>query len=138
MDDEQKDGFERYPQAPDLKRVHELRKRLRHDKAESESDDDPADSRLGRRYGKTAKDIGTYTMIPSLMIAGPVVGYLLGRGFEKLFGGEPWGAVVCMLLGVVAAFRQVFLLLQRKGRQDKYRQDKERQDEGRQNKTPRE
>lgn len=119
MDDEQKDGVERYPRAPDLKRVNVLRERLRRDNAERDTDDAPAASGLGRRFGKTAQDIGAYTMIPSLMIAGPVVGYLLGRGFEKLFGGEPWGAVVGMLLGVVAAFREVFLLLQRKARKDK-------------------
>ena len=101
-----------YPESPDLKQVAELRARLRTDKAES-GVSGPA-GRFNKKAGKSAKDIGTYTLIPSLMVAGPVVGYLVGRGAENYLGGEPWGAVIGMLVGVVAAFRQVFLLLARK------------------------
>ncbi len=119
MDQEEKDGFESYPEPPDLGRVHKLRARIVTDKAETEAGVTEADSRLNRKVGKTAKDIGTYTLIPSLMLAGPVVGYLLGHLVEKQFGGEPWGAVIGMLAGVVAAFRQVFLLLSRKSRPPK-------------------
>jgi len=115
LNQDEKDGLEPYPTTPDLERVHELRERLRTDKAELDATSDGPDSRLNRKVGKTARDIGTYTLIPSLMIAGPVVGYVLGRLVEKYFGGEPWGAVCGMLLGVVAAFRQVFLLLKRSG-----------------------
>ena len=113
MDDDKED-LEAYPKAPDLKRVHELRSRLRADKADMDASGTGPDSRLNRKVGKTAKDIGTYTLIPSLMVAGPVVGYFLGRLVEKYVSIEPWGAVVGMLLGVVAAFREVFLLLKRK------------------------
>jgi len=110
-EDEDKDL---YPKTPDIKRVDDLRARLRADKAESDAGGSGPVSRLNRRAGKTAKDIGTYTLIPSLMVAGPVVGYFVGRGVEKYLGGEPWGAVIGMLLGVVASFREVFLLLKRK------------------------
>lgn len=117
LDKEEKDNIEVYPEAPDLKRVRELRDRMRTDKAEMDASGTGPDSRLNRKVGKTAKDIGTYTLIPSLMVAGPVVGYFLGRLVEKYAAIEPWGAVCGMLLGVVAAFRQVFLLLKRKGKQ---------------------
>lgn len=109
LKDDEKDDI--YPSIPDLKRVDDLRARLRSDKAESNAGNE---SRLNRKVSKSAKDIGTYTLIPSLMVAGPVVGYFVGRGIEKYVGGEPWGAVIGMLFGVVAAFRQVFLLLARK------------------------
>ncbi len=112
--DEEKEDFEVYPDAPDLKRVHELRSRLRADKADMDASGTGPDSRLNRKVGKTAKDIGTYTLIPSLMVAGPVVGYFLGRLVEKFASIEPWGAVGGMLLGVVAGFREVILLLKRK------------------------
>jgi len=69
---------------------------------------------MGNKFGQTVGEISKYTLIPSLMIAGPVVGYLLGRAVEKYIGGAPWGTVTGMLVGVVAAFRQVFLLLNRK------------------------
>lgn len=117
MDKEEEDNIEVYPEAPDLKRVHELRDRMRTDKAEMDASGTGPDSRLNRKLGKTAKDIGTYTLIPSLMVAGPVVGFFLGRLVEKFAAIEPWGAVGGMLLGVVAAFRQVFLLLKRKSEQ---------------------
>lgn len=110
--DEQPDRFRGYPDAPDLKRVQELRQRLR-----TEQTARSRPSRVTHKVGKSARDLGTYTLIPSLMIAGPIVGFLLGRGVEKLWGGEPWGGVIGLLVGVVAAFREVILLLKRK--QDK-------------------
>ena len=54
-----------------------------------------------------------------MMIAGPLVGYLLGKGLENLFGGQPWPSVAGMLFGLVAGFRQVYLLLVRKGRSER-------------------
>lgn len=104
-----------YPEAPDMTRVHALRERLRKEKAHSDAESAGPQGRLNRKVGKTARDIGTYTLIPSLMIAGPVVGYALGLGWQHFWGGAPWGVVVGMLLGVVAAFRQVILLLSKKG-----------------------
>ena len=114
LDQKKKDGPGPYPESPDLERVQELRARLRLDKAKTDATGVGPDSRLNRKVGKTARDIGTYTLIPSLMVAGPVVGYLLGHLVQKYIGGEPWGEVVGMLVGMVAAFRQVFLLLKRK------------------------
>jgi len=104
-----------YPEAPDLKRVRDLRARLHADKVAMEKDGAGPGNRRTSRIGKTAKDIGTYTLIPSLMVAGPVVGYALGHLVEKTIGGEPWSVAGGMLLGIVASFRQVFLLLKRQG-----------------------
>ncbi len=108
------DDFKPYPKAPDLKRVRELRGRLRTDKAETVG----TPSSGVRKAGRAARDIGSYTLIPSLMIAGPVVGYVLGHLVEKYLGGAPWGGVIGLLVGVVAAFREVFLLLKRKSEAD--------------------
>ena len=87
--------IEGLPEPPDPARVHELRKQMRQD-------------RSGR-----ARDVGTYTLSPMLMLAGPVVGWVLGLLVQRRWGGEPWGAVIGMLVGLVAGFRQVFLLLTR-------------------------
>jgi F0F1-type ATP synthase assembly protein I len=101
------------PEPPDLSKVRDLRRRM-------------SANRAGRRKrstsaerGKQARDIGTYTIIPMMMVAGPLVGYLLGKGLENLFGGQPWPTVAGMLFGLVAAFRQIYLLLARKGRRDR-------------------
>jgi F0F1-type ATP synthase assembly protein I len=104
------------PEPPDLGKVRSLRARMKDDRSGS--------GRGGPRgYGsdraKQARDIGAYTIIPMMMVAGPVVGYLLGKGWENLFGGEPWPGVVGLLVGLVAAFRQIFILLAERSRDDR-------------------
>lgn len=102
------------PEPPDMAKVNDLRERMDRDRS-------ARGGAAGRRIikkdrGKQARDIGTYTIIPMMMIAGPLVGYLMGKGVENIFGGEPWPGVVGMLFGMVAAFRQVFLLLAERGK----------------------
>jgi F0F1-type ATP synthase assembly protein I len=101
------------PEPPDLAKVRDLRERIERDRAER-----GGTGRSGGR-GKQARDIGTYTIIPMMMIAGPLVGYLLGKGVENMFGGEPWPGVIGMLFGMVAAFRQIFLLLADRAKRDR-------------------
>ena len=104
------------PEPPDMAKVRDLRERM---------EDDRADRRrgrgrgLGKETGKQARDIGTFTIIPMMMVAGPLVGYLLGKGFASMFGGEPWPEVVGLLVGLVAAFRQIFLLLAERARRER-------------------
>ena len=103
-----------YPNPPDLQQVDALRTRLRAERAEMNEDITSPQGRMNRSVGKRAKDLGAYTLIPSLMMAGPFVGYAMGRFAERYIEIEPWGAVVGMLVGMAAAFREVFLLLKRK------------------------
>ena len=101
------------PEPPDMAKVNELRERIDKDRSARRG---TGRGVLKKDSGKQARDIGTYTIIPMMMIAGPLVGYLLGKGVENIFGGEPWPGVVGMLFGMVAAFRQVFLLLAERGK----------------------
>jgi F0F1-type ATP synthase assembly protein I len=105
-------GGRPYPEPPDLARVQRLRDKLQKDRATKDSGP-PRMSRLGvsKLSGKQARDIGAYTLIPMLMVAGPLVGFLLGTWIEEKWGGTPWPTTVGVLLGLVAGFRQVFLLL---------------------------
>ena len=64
--------------------------------------------------GKAARDIGMYTIIPMMMVVGPVIGYLLGHFLEGRLGGAPWLSVGGTLFGLVAAFRQIYLMLSRR------------------------
>ena len=104
------------PEPPDLSKVRDLRQRMKKDRAERRG----SRRGLGRGVptGKQGRDIGTYTIIPMMMLAGPLVGYLLGKGLENMFGGEPWPGVAGMLFGMVAAFRQIFLLLADRAKRD--------------------
>jgi MFS family permease len=74
---------------------------------------------LGRdpeQRGKLIRDIGTYTIIPIMMVVGPILGWWIGRQIETQWGGYPWPSVGGALFGLVAAVRQIFLILTQKGR----------------------
>ncbi len=111
---------EGFPDRPDGKLVDSMRQQLRAERATRQDPSKrPAMDRYTAKVGKSAKDIGTYTLIPMMMLAGPAVGYLLGMLAENQWGGAPWTSVGGLLFGLVAAFRQIFILLARKAEADK-------------------
>lgn len=110
---------EGFPERPDAKKVDVLRQQLKNDKhSRTNPTNAPAASKYATKVGKQARDIGAYTLIPSLMLAGPAVGYGLGWLVEKQWGGAPWTSVFGLLFGLVAAFRQIFIILAKKARAD--------------------
>ncbi len=112
------------PEPPDLARVHDLRRRLRADRRERAGQPAAfplAGAHTAEEAGRRARDIGAYTIIPMMMFVGPAIGYLVGIGAERVFGGKPWWSLAGILWGLFAAFRQIYLLLKR--RTDKPRTD---------------
>jgi F0F1-type ATP synthase assembly protein I len=106
-------GRRELPESPDPARVEDLRRRLRQERrARSPLPGGRSNEETGRR----ARDIGIYTIIPMMMLAGPAIGYLLGLGAERVFGARPWLSLAGMLWGMLAAFRQVYLILKERGR----------------------
>lgn len=57
--------------------------------------------------------IGIYTAIPTMMIVGPVLGWLLGRWAGGRWGHASTFEAAGALLGLAAAFRQVVLIFRR-------------------------
>ena len=57
------------------------------------------------------KQIGALTVVPIILLTGPVVGYFIGDGFDRKFQSSPWCTVLFVALGFVAAGREVFRLL---------------------------
>jgi F0F1-type ATP synthase assembly protein I len=51
--------------------------------------------------------------IPSLLVAAPLVGFLLGRWLDRRFATEPKLTILGVLLGFVAAGRETYLILRR-------------------------
>ena len=101
-----------YPEPPDPKRIAEMRAKLDQEQARRRADHPPTGTRfLGRFDGDQLRNVGTYTLIPAMLLAGPAVGYGLGWLVERRWGGSPWGVTVGALVGLVAAFRQIFLIL---------------------------
>ena len=108
---------EGFPERPDLKKVEDLRSSMRKERA---ARDAAGRSRLMGRFNekaaKQARDIGSYTLIPMMMLAGPAVGYGLGWLVEKQFGGKPWVSVFGILFGLAAAFYQIIILINKNSR----------------------
>ncbi|MBM4130088.1 AtpZ/AtpI family protein [bacterium] len=105
-------GRRELPEPPDPARVDDLRRRLRSDRRDrARGTGGLPNAETGRR----AREIGIYTIIPMMMIVGPAIGYLLGLGAERVFGGKPWPSLAGMLWGMLAAFRQVYLILKERG-----------------------
>ena len=111
---------EGFPERPDGKKVDILREKMKSEKANrADMSKRSSMDRYTTKVGKSAKDIGTYTLIPMMMLAGPAVGYILGMLAENQWGGAPWTGVGGLLFGLVAAFRQIFILLAKKAKADK-------------------
>jgi F0F1-type ATP synthase assembly protein I len=70
------------------------------------------ESRLQKK-ARSARSLGFYTLIPTMMGVGPLLGYLLGSSLERRFGHAPWISFGCVILGAVASVRQIILLLRR-------------------------
>ncbi len=103
------------PEPPDMRKVHALRKKIRADRGKEHNyHRTPLHDRFTRDGGRSARDIGSYTMIPMMMLVGPVIGFLMGHYVEGRFGGEPWVGVGGLVFGLAAAVRQIVLMLQRK------------------------
>lgn len=105
------------PESPDLAKVEDLRRRLRADRRERTGRPAAfplAGARTEEEAGRRARDIGAYTIIPMMMFVGPAIGYLVGLGAERVFGGKPWWSLAGILWGLFAAFRQIYLLLKRR------------------------
>ncbi len=105
------DGF---PERPDLSRVHELRSRMKQERtARKGSSRGRFFQRFDEKAGKQTRELGTYTLIPTLMLAGPAAGYGLAWLIESRWGGAPYVTVCGILFGLAAAFHQIILLLKK-------------------------
>ncbi len=105
---------EGFPERPDVKKVHDLRASMRQERAEREAAGrNRMVGKFSAKTGKQVRQIGSYTLIPMMMMAGPAVGYGLGWLLEKQFGGKPWVSVFGILFGLAAAFQQIIIILKK-------------------------
>lgn len=68
----------------------------------------------GKRPGDSAmRAAAMLVAIPSLLIISPLVGFFLGDLGDKRFHTSPWLALTGLVLGFVAAGREVWLIYRR-------------------------
>jgi len=51
--------------------------------------------------------------IPTMLVAAPLVGYFLGSVVDARFRTAPWGVAAGVVLGFVAAGRQITIIIRR-------------------------
>ncbi len=51
--------------------------------------------------------------IPAILIAGPAIGFFLGRWGDKKLDVDPWLTVIGLVLGFVAAAREIHRLVRK-------------------------
>ena len=52
-------------------------------------------------------------LIPMLMLAGPLVGFFLGQWLDSKLGWAPWGQLAGLVVGLLAGFRESYLIVRR-------------------------
>jgi ATP synthase protein I len=58
-----------------------------------------------------ARQIGELTMIPIYLVGGPLIGFAMGSWIDKKFGSAPYGQVVLIILGLMAAAREAWRII---------------------------
>ncbi len=71
----------------------------------------PDDKAKERETRKLARQAGILTGVPAVLVAGPLVGVLLGKFLDAHFKTSPWLLLVCLVLGFIAAGREVVRML---------------------------
>ncbi len=66
-----------------------------------------------KKDDSSLRSSGLLLSIPTLLIAGPLVGLFLGRWVGQRFHVEPWGSAVGVTLGFVAAGREIVQIIRR-------------------------
>ena len=75
-------------------------------------------ARLSKEQARLARQIGLLTAIPSILLAGPAVGFLAGSWLDRRFGTAPIFLIILIIIGFVAAGRETYKLIQRASRED--------------------
>jgi F0F1-type ATP synthase assembly protein I len=52
-------------------------------------------------------------VIPTLLVVSPLVGFFLGKLAERWFPIAPWGTIVGLILGFVAAGKETYSIIRR-------------------------
>lgn len=70
-------------------------------------------SRTPKRDPSGLRSAGLLLAIPSLLVVSPLVGYFLGKFVDRWLQTEPAGTIVGIVLGFIAAGREIYLIIRR-------------------------
>lgn len=61
------------------------------------------------------RQVGLYTAIPVLLVAGPAIGFFIGDYIDRKFGTAPWFMLFFIVIGFVASIRQTIEFINKAG-----------------------
>lgn len=69
------------------------------------------------KTGRWLRPIGFLTAIPFVLLFGPLIGYFIGDWLDRKLDTAPWLMTIFIILGFVAAGREVWGLIRRASRE---------------------
>lgn len=72
------------------------------------------------------RTLGFLSSVGISMVAATFIGLAMGYYLDRWLGTSPWLTLIFLLFGIIAGFRNIFILTQRELR----RQDEEQRDDG--------
>ncbi len=75
--------------------------------------------RRGRRPPRGTRQASLYITIPAIMLAAPIIGFLIGYWLDGKFGTDPYLTAAGALFGVAAAGLEVYRIIKKASAIDK-------------------
>ncbi len=70
------------------------------------------------------KTLGMVSSMGISVAVAIVIGIIIGRQLDKWFGTEPWFFFIFLLFGIIAGFRNIYIITQREIKRDENGKDK--------------
>lgn len=74
------------------------------------------------------KQLGVLTAVPLILLIGPLVGFFIGGWIDRRFQFYPWFTILFLILGFVAAGREISRLLRQILKEDRHSRESGKQD----------
>jgi F0F1-type ATP synthase assembly protein I len=67
---------------------------------------------------QATRQLALFVTIPTMLLAGPIVGFFLGDFLDAKWGTAPWLMTFFLIIGMLSAVRETILLIRRAAQQD--------------------
>ena len=65
------------------------------------------------KNGRDLRQVSLLAAVPALLIAGPAIGFVIGRWADNKFDTEPYLLLVGIILGFASAGREIYKLVKK-------------------------
>lgn len=68
---------------------------------------------MGKERGQLIKSLGFLSGLGISMVAATLIGLAMGVYLDRWLGSQPWMTIIFLVLGIVAGFRNIYILTER-------------------------